>query len=71
MRALRDALHVGKVVWVAVHRDTVRPSSAPMQEGDDVRENCLCGGTQFERVTVDRPGGAYITQFLACPNCAG
>ena len=23
----------------------------------------------FERVTIDRLGGAYVTQFLACRNC--
>jgi hypothetical protein len=30
---------------------------------------CLCGATEFERITIDRPGGAYVTQFLACRAC--
>jgi hypothetical protein len=30
---------------------------------------CLCGGVEFDRVTIDRPGGAYVTQFLACRRC--
>ena len=52
-----------------VHGDTVCSSSILMQEADDASEDCLCGGKQFERVTVDRPGGAYVTQFLSCRTC--
>jgi hypothetical protein len=69
MRALRDPLHVGAVVFVAVHGDTVCSYSILMQYADDLRDDCLCGGQQFDRVTVDRPGGAYVTQFLACRSC--
>jgi hypothetical protein len=36
---------------------------------DEPTQACLCGGREFERVTIDRPGGAYVTQFLACRNC--
>jgi hypothetical protein len=40
-----------------------------MQEAEELRDDCLCGGKQFDRVTVDRPGGAYVTAFLACRRC--
>jgi hypothetical protein len=30
---------------------------------------CLCGHTEFDRVKVDRPGGPYVTAFIACQRC--
>jgi len=30
---------------------------------------CACGGIEFERVVVERPRGAYTTDFVACVRC--
>jgi hypothetical protein len=42
-----------------------RDSCATMPE----TQACLCGGTEFQRVVVERPGQPYTTEFLVCRRC--
>ena len=35
----------------------------------DETQACLCGGTEFDRVKIERPGQPYTTAFLACRRC--
>jgi hypothetical protein len=32
-------------------------------------QTCLCGGIDFDRVQVERPGQPYVTAFIACHRC--
>src|SRR5678809_468307 len=35
-----------------------------------INQTCLCGSVDFDRVSVERPGGTvYVTAFLACRRC--
>lgn len=48
--------------------DTVRPYSIGAAAMSDTQA-CLCGGTEFQRVVIERPGQPYTTAFLACKRC--